>query len=589
MGASRPGTLPPRAAFFARRLVQFACAAGILHAMPVLGETRVILVGDSTMAPRTGYGEALCGLFKWQVECVNLGRGGRSTKSYRADGSWDSVAAQLATKTAGTTWVLVQFGHNDQPGKAERTTDLATEYPANLGRYVDEIRAAGARPILVTPLTRRFFLDGAHADDLRPWAQAMRRVAQERNVPLVDLHAESAAAVAAMGQARADDLAMARAPSPDFDRTHLGPRGAALFARMVAKGLRDAVPEAAASLGVGGIEPPGPIRRPQMTPEQARAHSYSAVLGDWDPLADPLARGESFRPDYVVEQGVAPGGPAFASVQAAVDAAVARAWGSGQRERVRILLRPGTYEERVEIPSAAPPITLYGSGPDAASSRIRFSLDATKAGNTPASSIVRVRSRGFQARNLTIENAHNKDRGDKANQSQAVALMLDDADEAHLENVRLLGFQDTLYLAATDPERPARAFIHRSYVEGDMDFIFGEATAYFLATEVRSLGDRAVSYTLAPSTHVKSRHGFVFEGCRFTHDGTPNALAGVFKLARQWNRSPEHVGKVAILNSSIGAHIDPVRPWADWSIGTPRHRPVNYDYLAEFGNTTEKP
>lgn len=572
-----------------KRLLQLACAAALSHASPAWAEARVLLVGDSTVATRNGYGDALCGLFKWQVECVNLGRNGRSTKSYRADGSWDAVTSLLATRKEGTTtWVLVQFGHNDQPGKAERATDLATEYPANLARYVDEIRAAGAKPILVTPLTRRMFRpDGTHANDLRPWAEATRAVAKAKDVPLLDLNAESAAAVAAMGQARADKLAEEPAPSPRFDRTHLGPRGAALFARMVAKGLRDVAPEAASALGVGGIEPPGPIARPQMTPGQARAHSYSAVLGDWDPLADGLARGESFRPDYVVEQGVAPGGTAFSSVQAAVDAAVARAWGSGQRERVRILLRPGTYEERVDIPSAAPPITLYGAGPDAASSRIRFSLDATKAGNTPASSIVRVRARGFQAKNLTIENSHNKDRGDKANQSQAVALMLDDADEAHLENVRLLGFQDTLYLAATNAERPARAFIHRSYVEGDMDFIFGEATAYFLATEVRSLGDRAVSYTLAPSTHVKSRHGFVFEGCRFTHDGSPNALGGHFKLARQWNRSPEHVGKVAILNSSIGAHIDPVRPWADWSIGTPRYRPVNYDYLAEFNNTTE--
>ena len=54
-----------------------------------------------------------------------------------------------------TTYVLIQFGHNDQPGKAERTTDLATEFPANLARYVDEVRAAGAMPVLVTPLTRR--------------------------------------------------------------------------------------------------------------------------------------------------------------------------------------------------------------------------------------------------------------------------------------------------------------------------------------------------------------------------------------------------------------------------------------------------
>jgi polygalacturonase len=86
-----------------------------------------------------------------------------------------------------------------------------------------------------------------------------------------------------------------------------------------------------------------------------------------------------------------------------------------------------------------------------------------------------------------------------------------------------------------------------------------------------------VSYTLAPSTHYRSRHGFVFEACRFTNDGTPNAVAGTFKLARQWHRATEAVGKVAILNSSIGPHIDALRPWADWSIGTPRYRPVQYD------------
>jgi len=251
-------------------------------------------------------------------------------------------------------------------------------------------------------------------------------------------------------------------------------------------------------------------------------------------------------------------------------------------------VRPGIYDERVEVPSAAPPITLYGEHPDPQSVRIRWDLDAVRAGSTPASASFRVRARGFQALNLSIENTYNKERGDLSHHSQAVALMLDDADEAHFENVRLIGFQDTLYLAAAHPEKPARAFFARYYVEGDMDFVFGEATAYFRDTEIRSLGDRAVSYALAPSTHVKSAHGFVFDGCRFTHDGSPNARAGVFKLARQWNRSPEHVGKVAILNSSIGAHIDPVRPWADWSIGTPRYRPVNYDYLHEYNNTTDR-
>jgi pectinesterase len=255
-------------------------------------------------------------------------------------------------------------------------------------------------------------------------------------------------------------------------------------------------------------------------------------------------------------------------------------------------VRPGTYDEQVLVPQARAPLAIYGESPDARQVRIR----ASPAGGI-ASAVMRVRNHDFRARNLTIENAHNKDRGDIAGQTQAVALALDDADRVHLENVRLLGFQDTFFLSASDPRQPARAFVDRSYVEGDMDFIFGDATAFFRATEVRSLGDRAVSYALAPSTHRASAHGFVFESCAFTHDGSYHALGGLFKIARQWNRGPDAVGKVAILRSTIGAHIDRERPWADWSIGTPRHRPVQYGsgepgslpWLAEYDNREEHP
>ena len=525
---------------------------------------RVVLVGDSSMATNSGYGNAFCGLLRWQVECVNFGRGGRSTKSYRADGSWDGVLAMLrGSSRARETYVLIQFGHNDQPGRAERSTDLATEFPANLGRYVDEVRAAGAVPVLVTPLTRRQFAEGALKEDLADWAQATRRVAADKGVPLVDLHERSVEAVKRMGSAEADTLA--RPPGAGFDHTHVGPKGAAFFARMAARELVRAVPALAPQFAVGALEAPGVSMRPQLTPEQAGAYSYAQVLGPWDPLGETEGA-----PGLVVEKN--------GSVQAAIDSAAKMG-----PSRVTILIRPGTYDERVRIPATAPPITLMGEG-DPGAVRIR----SGPAGGI-AESVVHVASRGFHARNLTIENTHNKDRGDARDQTQAVALKLEDADEAYLDNVRLLGFQDTFFLAAASPTQPARAFIHRSYIEGDMDFIFGEATAYFLETEIRSLGDRAVSYALAPSTHRLSRHGFVFERCRFTHDGSPNALGGTFKLARQWARSPDAVGKVAILRSAIGAHIDRERPWADWSLGTPRHRAVQYEFLSEFENTWKQP
>ena len=600
------------------------------------GGSRVILVGDSTMAPRTGYGDALCRLLAPPAECINLARGGRSSKSYRADGSWERVVELLGDRDANrATYVLIQFGHNDQPGKAERTTDLETEFPADVAGYAEEVRSAGASAVLMTPLARRSFRDGILVEDLAPWAEATRRVARAKGLPLLDLNAESAAVVARMGATEADALAMA---GKDFDRTHLGPKGAQLFADMVARELAEAVPAFAASAA-----------RPQLTAAQARAYAYAEVLGPWDPLSDPLASGAAVSPDYVVDaSGAADGKATFATIQSAVSAAVSRASAARRGERVRILVKPGTYRGLVYVPESAAPITIYGASGDASEVRIVANLDAAMPGArygelfarqfdgadaasaamfasvkeratiaTPGSAVAWIRNTGFQAKNLTFANAYNKDRGDAVQRgsvhSQAVAMLVDDADRVQFENVRFEGFQDTLYLKSSAPERPARTFVHKSHVEGDMDFIFGEGTAFFLESEIRSLGDRTEHYVLAPSTHYRSRFGFVFSRCAFTHDGTPNALAGSYKLARQWfrgarctpfappvatpgyactlgasdeyeapkgtiSRAPlEAVGKVAILESRIGAHIDRVRPWVDWNArGTLRYRPAQF-------------
>ncbi len=238
-----------------------AAASGIADAAGPDG-IRVILVGDSTLAPRNGYGDALCARFTPQVACLNLAKNGRSSGSYRAEGSWNPVAALLAGNAAfSATYVLVEFGHNDQPGKPGRSTDLQTEFPANLARYVDEIRTSGATPVLVTPLSRRSFKGAVLVDDLAPWAAAARTVAGAHGAVLVDLHAASTAAVQAMGEAEADTLAVepppARAASADvdrattettgaarsaFDHTHVGAKGAQLFARMVEGLLRRSVP-----------------------------------------------------------------------------------------------------------------------------------------------------------------------------------------------------------------------------------------------------------------------------------------------------------------------------------------------------------
>lgn len=244
---------------------------------PPLLPYKVILVGDSTMAPHSGWGGAFCAQHvKSSVACLNTGRGGRSTRSYRQEGGWDIVLAEAAVPGYRETYVLIQFGHNDQSTKPERRTDETTEFPANLRRFVEEVRAKGAIPVLVTPLTRREFKDGKLKNTLASWSDQVRGVAKALDVPLVDLNALSAAQVQEMGAEMAtklaqeaptaEELAAARAgttltarpapPAPPpiegdgprgqatrkFDYTHVGDIGAEVTARLVTQGLARVAP-----------------------------------------------------------------------------------------------------------------------------------------------------------------------------------------------------------------------------------------------------------------------------------------------------------------------------------------------------------
>ncbi|WP_431050833.1 rhamnogalacturonan acetylesterase [Roseateles sp. L2-2] len=243
-------------------LAALVLVAGAAQAQNTTTSLRVILVGDSTMATKSGYGDALCERFKPEVTCLNVAKGGRSTKSFRAEGLWDRVMTLLRDRPAGQTdVVLMQFGHNDQPGKPGRSTDLQTEFPANLANYIADVGPTGARLVMLTPLTRRSFdAQGRLENNLRPWADATIRVSTEHQVTLIDLNALSHAAVQAMGENEADTLAMAPKPltapaqaasapdragasNPVFDRTHLGAKGGQVFSAMVAEQLGIVMPE----------------------------------------------------------------------------------------------------------------------------------------------------------------------------------------------------------------------------------------------------------------------------------------------------------------------------------------------------------
>lgn len=198
---------------------------------------RVALVGDSTVTETDGWGLGFRRFAAETMAVVNLAANGRSSKSFIDEGRW---AAALQTKAE---YYLIQFGHNDEPGKgAERETDPSTTYRQNMTRFVDEARAAGATPVLVTPLVRRLYeADGTIRTSQTAYVAVVRALAAAKQVPLVDLHAISRADAEHAGEEVWADLSP-RDDRGQVDHTHLNAKGSEVVARFVVDALRQLVP-----------------------------------------------------------------------------------------------------------------------------------------------------------------------------------------------------------------------------------------------------------------------------------------------------------------------------------------------------------
>jgi lysophospholipase L1-like esterase len=154
----------------------------------------------------------MIGEFLPGLKVINHARSGTSTKSFRTLGLWDRVLKERGD------WVLIQFGHNDQPGKGpERETDPMTSYRANLTAFIREVRAAGGKPVLITSVARRVYVEGKLTTSLTPYVEAVLAVGQEMKVPVVDLHRASFALFQQMGE----KFCKLYGPS-ETDRTPLG-------------------------------------------------------------------------------------------------------------------------------------------------------------------------------------------------------------------------------------------------------------------------------------------------------------------------------------------------------------------------------
>jgi pectinesterase len=204
---------------------------------------RIVLVGDSTVTDDSGWGTGFRRLVTGAVEVVNTAANGRSSKSFIDEGRWADALSKRGQ------YYLIQFGHNDEPGKGpERETDPKTTYRANMARYVDDVRRIGAKPILVTSLVRRLYKgDGTIQTSQTPYVEAVRELAAEKQVPLVDLHATSLADAENAGDDVWADLSP-RDAKGQVDRTHLNTKGSEVVGRMVVEALSKAAPELAPML-----------------------------------------------------------------------------------------------------------------------------------------------------------------------------------------------------------------------------------------------------------------------------------------------------------------------------------------------------
>jgi lysophospholipase L1-like esterase len=229
----------------------FAAAENLSTDAPV-----IFMVGDSTMSdkplfpaqPERGWGQLLSMYFKDDVRVRNLARNGRSSKSFRSEGRWDTVMKELQPGD----FVIIQFGHNDQKSHdPSRYTEAFGSFKENLARYVREARSIGGKPILATPVVRRKFADEKELNDTHgDYSVAVRQVAKELQAPLLDIEKQSAVLVKKLGPQLSKKLYMWIEPieydavkNGRQDDTHLNAFGASRICDMAVRDIRSAVPE----------------------------------------------------------------------------------------------------------------------------------------------------------------------------------------------------------------------------------------------------------------------------------------------------------------------------------------------------------
>ena len=493
------------------------------------------LMGDSTMAdknlaggnPERGWGMMFRNFVDEEFEVINYAQNGRSTKSFIDLGLWDKVKAALKPGD----YVFIEFGHNDaKEDDPARYAPAFGAYQDNLRLFVRTALEAGAHPVLLTPVARRWFKEyGLDRNCHTDYPEAMRQVAAEFGVPLLDITTATLDWIEGLGDEASRPYFMhlpagkyVSAPDGKEDNTHTVARGARKVAEIVCDTLRARIPE------------------------------IGAHLVHYDIIVDQNGFGDYF------------------TVQEAINAVPDYSHGT----ITTIRINPGVYREQVTIPHNK--FRIHISGKDAENTVITWGKyaedtwpDSDLKIGTSGSASVYVHSSYVTFEDLTFENSA----GEGKQIGQAVAVFTD-GDFLFFHRCRFIGNQDTLYTYGRFGKDGGikRNYYLDCYIEGTTDFIFGPSIAYFENCMIHS---KKNSYVTAASTLPGQKYGYVFKNCKLT------AAPSIDKcyLGRPWGA----YAKTVFIDCELGSHILP-DGWHDWEKEGKANTKEN-SYYAEFRNT----
>ena len=249
-----------------------------------------------------------------------------------------------------------------------------------------------------------------------------------------------------------------------------------------------------------------------------------------------------------------------------------------------INIKAGTYHGQVNIASGKSGITLQGATGTATDVVITGNAPQSTAGTSGSATVLNL-AKNTTITNLTIANTY------AAHDSQALALYAG-ADRQIYRNVRLLGYQDTFLSWGGTGSSQVRQYVYKSYIEGAVDFIYGNGALVIDSSTIKSL-DRASTnngYITAAATNKSNTYGILITRSTLTSTAAAQTVA----LGRCWHAggSADAIGQVLVRDSSLGAHIRQAGAWQDmsgWSWKTCRFTEYNNSGSGKTNGTSDRP